>query len=203
MGDQNDREERQREIPSQEVQHREIPSHEIPISELPHQELSHPETRDSAYIALQFRIDELSRLHEFWDELAAQRRWPDRLKSELTLVVEELATNTIVHGFPENLEPMSDDRAAQPESPILRSVPSIRIAVTGLSGVTVEVTIEDDGVPFDPLGTPAPDLTLDVDDRPIGGLGVFFARQLTDDIRYERTASGGNRIVFRKTVPSS
>lgn len=57
------------------------------------------------------------------------------------------------------------------------------------------VSIEDDGSPFDPLGADPPDLTGDVDERPLGGLGVHFLRTVAADIRYERRR-GWNVLCF-------
>ncbi len=68
---------------------------------------------------------------------------------------------------------------------------------TGLdpSSVTVEVeldqdrvtvTLADDGTPFDPFGRDAPDTTLSVEERSIGGLGIHLVRQLMDQVSYQR-----------------
>ncbi len=44
----------------------------------------------------------------------------------------------------------------------------------------------DEGVPFDILSAPEPDLELDLDQRSPGGLGIFFIRQMTDRLSYRR-----------------
>ena len=51
---------------------------------------------------------------------------------------------------------------------------------------TLTIRIEDSGAPFDSLALPAPDTAAGLDDRPIGGLGVFLIRQFMDDARYAR-----------------
>lgn len=48
------------------------------------------------------------------------------------------------------------------------------------------VEISDQGEPFDVLSLPDPDVTADIMDREIGGLGVFFIRKLTNDVSYRR-----------------
>lgn len=53
----------------------------------------------------------------------------------------------------------------------------------------VVIRIIDTGIPFDPLGTPAPDTGLDLMDRPIGGLGVALIRKFMDGVTYERSAN--------------
>jgi serine/threonine-protein kinase RsbW len=56
-----------------------------------------------------------------------------------------------------------------------------------------EVRVEDDGPAFDPLAAAAPDTTLGVDERPIGGLGIELVKRLMDEVHYERT-EGRNRL---------
>ena len=62
----------------------------------------------------------------------------------------------------------------------------------------LSVTIVDDGPPFDPLGQPPPDTSLDIDDRAIGGLGIHLVRQMMDEVVYLRERDR-NRLMFRKT----
>jgi anti-sigma regulatory factor (Ser/Thr protein kinase) len=56
----------------------------------------------------------------------------------------------------------------------------------GTDGNTFELEIADRGSPFDVLSIPEPDITLDIMDREIGGLGIHFIRKLTDDVSYRR-----------------
>ena len=52
----------------------------------------------------------------------------------------------------------------------------------------VEVIVADDGPAFDPLARPAPDVTLPLEARQPGGLGIALVRSLMDGVQYERTA---------------
>ncbi len=62
--------------------------------------------------------------------------------------------------------------------------------------VTVEIT--DDGRSFDPLTeAPEPDLDSSLNERRIGGLGVFFVRSMMDDLQYRRE-QGKNHLAFTK-----
>ncbi len=98
----------------------------------------------------------------------------------LTLAVDEIATNIITHGYEES----------------------------GLSGdvvVSIErtdrnliVTLEDTGIAYDPRtrGMPtAEDLDKPLEDREIGGLGVFLALQDVDHFDYQR-CNNVNRNIF-------
>ena len=62
-----------------------------------------------------------------------------------------------------------------------------------LDGKCVNVRITDDGPQFDPFQQAAPDTTLSIEDRSIGGLGIHLVRELMDDVSYERR--NGNNVV--------
>ncbi len=45
---------------------------------------------------------------------------------------------------------------------------------------------KDEGIEYNPLEKPDPDITLPPEERPIGGLGIFMVKNLADNIRYKR-----------------
>lgn len=55
----------------------------------------------------------------------------------------------------------------------------------------------DSGIPFNPLEVKEADVNASVEDRPIGGLGIFIVRNLMDDANYERV-SGKNILTLKK-----
>jgi len=57
------------------------------------------------------------------------------------------------------------------------------------------IEIVDSGIPFDIFSVREPDLTADIDERQIGGLGIFFVKRLMDDIRYRRE-KGRNKLTL-------
>jgi anti-sigma regulatory factor (Ser/Thr protein kinase) len=61
------------------------------------------------------------------------------------------------------------------------------------------VTLTDNGPPFDPFSRAAPDTTLSVDERPIGGLGIHLVRELMDHVSYDRQ-DGHNVVVLVKNL---
>lgn len=60
------------------------------------------------------------------------------------------------------------------------------------------ILIRDHGKPFDPAAVPAPDLEANLDERPVGGLGMFLMRRLMDEVRYERLGESGNLLTLIK-----
>jgi serine/threonine-protein kinase RsbW len=62
----------------------------------------------------------------------------------------------------------------------------------------VAVEVVDDGVAFDPTAAAAPDTSLGVEERDIGGLGVHLVRTLMDDVEYRREGDR-NRLRFSRS----
>ena len=57
----------------------------------------------------------------------------------------------------------------------------------------------DEGVPFDPLAQQAPDTSLPLMDRPVGGLGIFLVKKTMDGIEYRRE-NNRNILTIRKRI---
>lgn len=64
---------------------------------------------------------------------------------------------------------------------------------------TLVFTLSDAGTPFDPTQSKEPDLSLEAEDRPIGGLGIHLIRQLMDSIEYRRE-NGRNILTLKKKL---
>jgi serine/threonine-protein kinase RsbW len=69
-----------------------------------------------------------------------------------------------------------------------------------LQGNDFVVIIRDRGKPFDPSSVPPPDLEADLDERKIGGLGIYLMGKLMDDVSYSFDAKKGNTLVMRKML---
>ena len=98
----------------------------------------------------------------------------------LLITIEELVINCIDYGY-------DDDK-----------VHTIRLGLS-IDGGNLAITVVDDGHPFDPLSMPAPDLSLPVQARPVGGLGIYLLRQLADQITYQRR-DGFNELTITKRL---
>ncbi len=105
---------------------------------------------------------------------------PQRIRSEMHLVLDEELSNKVKYAWP------------------VGGSHEIGLSMR-LDEGCLEVEITDDGRAFDPLAVQEPDLGLSVEERPIGGLGVYLVRKLTDEQRYERR-DGQNRSVLRKRL---
>ena len=63
----------------------------------------------------------------------------------------------------------------------------------------VVITFIDEGVPYDPLAKEDPDTTLSVEERQIGGLGIFMVKKSMDDVAYEYK-DGQNILAIKKLL---
>jgi serine/threonine-protein kinase RsbW len=97
-----------------------------------------------------------------------------------SLAIEELVTNCIKYGYDD-----PDDH-------------TIDIVLTVDDGA-LRIEVIDDGRPFNPLEAPAPDTSLAIMARPIGGLGIHLMRELADQTTYERR-DRTNRLVLLKRM---
>ena len=61
----------------------------------------------------------------------------------------------------------------------------------------VAITFIDKGVPYDPLAKDDPDMTLSIDDREIGGLGIYMVKKSMDEVSYEYK-DGQNVLTIKK-----
>ena len=98
----------------------------------------------------------------------------------VNLSIDEILTNTISYGY--------DDDAEH------------RIDLTfRVEGESLVVTIVDDGRPFDSSTEREPDFDATIEERALGGLGLFLVQQMMDEMTYERS-DDRNVITLRKST---
>jgi anti-sigma regulatory factor (Ser/Thr protein kinase) len=117
---------------------------------------------------LKNELTEIDRLNSRLEEMAAKGLLPEDKLFNINLALEELVTNIISYAYEDNSEH------------------TIRLKfVFTRDGVNIRLI--DDGREFDPFAeVPEPDTDAPADERPIGGLGVHFVRQMMDDYSYDR-----------------
>ncbi len=137
-------------------------------------------TADIATLELSLRNDlsELAVAAERIDGFCAANSLPSGVAFAVNLSVDELLTNTINYGY-------ADGGAHR-----------IDMTVRLEDGV-LAVELADDARPYDPTLVPYPDLDAPIGERPIGGLGVHFVRQMMDGFSYRR-ADGRNIVTLTR-----
>jgi phosphoserine phosphatase RsbU/P len=124
-----------------------------------------------------------------WDSIATLMDFTDLAERELSLsadqcyilrlVVEEIATNIVKYGY-------------EGQNGIIQ-------LICQCDNQMLTVKIRDQGKPFDPRDPPDPDLTAALDERSVGGLGIFFVREYADSLDYVHDpVSGWNELTVVK-----
>lgn len=130
---------------------------------------------DPLRYTLPAEVDRLPALTDAIDEGLAERGVPAATAALVMIALDEILSNIVLHGGGSTIE--------------------IEIN-TGVR--TIDIRVADDGRPFDPLAHPAPDTTLGLDDRKIGGLGIHLVREMMDCVEYHREDER-NLLTFNKT----
>ena len=138
-------------------------------------------------VTLKNDLGELERLGAVIQEFGKRHALlPDAI-FDLHLALDEIVTNVVSYGH--------DDHRAH----------EIVVRMTMLSAAhprRIEVEVEDDGRPFNPLTVAAPAVNRPVEGRPVGGLGIHLVRKVMDDLEYRRH-QGKNVLLMKKSIVQS
>jgi anti-sigma regulatory factor (Ser/Thr protein kinase) len=124
------------------------------------------------------RYDQLEQVCDFVTRAAQAAGLSEAAASRCQLAVDEACTNIIEHGYE------GEDRGL------------IEIVCEPLDG-ELTITIQDWAKRFDPSSVPEPKLNVSVEDMGIGGLGIYFMRQVMDAVEFSYE-NGGNKLVLIK-----
>lgn len=125
-------------------------------------------------------LESLSAFREFISDCCSRHEVPNEAAFDLKLAVDEACTNVIEHGY----------KGMDPGSIIL----SFRIEPD-----RILVSLTDFGHIFEPYSAPKPDVEAALEDRELGGLGLYLIYQTMDNIDYQ-TSEEGNTLTFTKYI---
>lgn len=122
----------------------------------------------------------VAKVNKTFVDFADTHALPKTVRRSLIVVLDELLSNTIKYGL-SGVEGgwITVEAELQPDRLLL--------------------TLIDNGKPFNPLGSAVPDVTLSVEERPIGSLGIHLVRQLMDEVNYQRR-DDNNVVVLAKLL---
>ena len=109
--------------------------------------------------------------------LFADSALPDTLLQRFALAFDEVVCNIAKYGH-------------------CRQAIMVHVSV---SDTEVCAQVIDDGIEFDPLQLPDPDTTSGLEERPVGGLGIFLVKKMMDSVVYERRDQH-NHLCFAKRI---
>ena len=118
-------------------------------------------------LTVKTQAEELARITAAVEDFGEQEDWPPDLVFRVNLALEELGMNIMNHGHDKGLHEFDITLISDDD--------------------TLTIEIVDDGRPFDPLhDAKQPDVGAAIEDRPIGGLGIYFVREMMDEMHYRR-----------------
>jgi serine/threonine-protein kinase RsbW len=123
-------------------------------------------------------LQSLAEFRSFLNSALEHQRVDPARRLEIELTLEELITNVVRYAYP-------------PESP-----GEVELGYRLEPPHELRVFLTDWGRRFNPLKRRAPELSADLDHRPLGGLGIYLARQFSDQLEY-RYADSANRVSLR------
>lgn len=124
-------------------------------------------------------LKNLLAIREFLKPLASASGLSKEATIDLITAVDEAATNIIVHGYHHAPEQTIDIRAE-------------RLA-DGL-----RVRLLDRAPAYDPTHRPPPDTSIPLEERSVGGLGVYMMQLSVDELSYRPRPGGGNVLTLVK-----
>ncbi|MDR1874769.1 MAG: ATP-binding protein [Synergistaceae bacterium] len=126
-------------------------------------------------------LDGLEDLYSFISTVLAENGVAESIVAVLEMAADEIFSNIVNYGYGEKREGAEID-----------------VFLDVKDGV-VEMVFCDNGSPFDPLAREAPDISLSLEERQIGGLGIHIVKNSVDEITYSRR-DDRNVLTLKKSV---
>lgn len=134
-------------------------------------------------ITLVADLDALAKISAFITEAAELSGLDERATWQVQLAVDEAATNVIQHAY---------DLDEPGELTLTWDYTDHRFTIT----------LRDNGRQFDPEAVPTPDITSPLEERQVGGLGIYLITRLMDEVRFDFHPQHGNVLTMVKyTTP--
>lgn len=123
---------------------------------------------------------EIRSLRNSFDVFASENLLAGSVRRDVQLALDELVTNLIDYGYSD-----TEEHTIEVELNIDEN--------------RLTIQIEDDAEAYNILERDDPDISKSIEDKPIGGLGIYLVKQLMSDVKYERT-NGKNRVTLIKKL---
>ena len=125
-------------------------------------------------------LRQIPQLEGFLEEIFGSVNVTPEISSGVNLALEEAVSNVMKYGYAPGSEGFVDIEAL-----VRRG--------------SLEFIVTDTGIPFDPTAAEMPDINLGVEERPIGGLGIYLVRTMMDKVSYRRE-DGRNILTMTKKI---
>ncbi len=126
-------------------------------------------------------VENIAEVTAFVDSELEALDCPMKVQMQIDIAIDELFGNIAHYAYHPEVGPAT-----------------VRVEVLE-NPLSVVITFIDNGVPYDPLKTEEPDITLSAEERMIGGLGIYMVKKTMDDIAYEYR-EGQNILRIKKSI---
>jgi serine/threonine-protein kinase RsbW len=133
---------------------------------------------DESWLKRKANLDDLENIRRYIREKIKAWNVDASVIYELMLAATEAMTNIILHGY-----------HGQPGL--------VEVSIKN-EGNDVAITFQDECASFDPSSASPPDITLSLEQRPLGGFGIFLMQDCMDQIIHEVLPQGGNKLTLVK-----
>ena len=140
---------------------------DITVLALQYLQDKHKDSSELSSIKIRNMISEMPKIISYFESFAHENDMPAASIRKFNIVLDELLNNIISYAF-------NDDD----EHHILVKFQ--------LKYLRLIITIEDDGIPFNPFRAEPPDIELSINERNLGGLGVHIVKNMVDEYHYIR-----------------
>jgi anti-sigma regulatory factor (Ser/Thr protein kinase) len=132
-------------------------------------------------ITVDATIENMNTVTAFVDDFLDQIACPMKSKIQINIVIDEIFGNICHYAYKD-------------------SVGTVTVRVeSGNTPKAVFLTFTDNGIPYNPLETEDPDITLSSEERKIGGLGIYLVKKNMDEMKYEYV-NQQNRLWMEKRL---
>jgi anti-sigma regulatory factor (Ser/Thr protein kinase) len=118
-------------------------------------------------IEIKNNIEEISRVCDVIKAFCDEHDISEEKYHDIVLILDEVVTNVINYAYPDGGEH------------------TFSLEIIEENG-QVDINMSDNGIAFDPLGKNDPDTESSLEEREIGGLGIFIVKQLSESVEYSR-----------------
>ncbi len=131
-------------------------------------------------VKIKNQISELAVVEERFETFCQEFKIPDMARQQVSMVLDEMLNNVVNYAYRDEDEHIIDVEFV-------------------LSGSRLVITLRDDGVPFNPFALDPPNIALSLDEREVGGLGIYLVRSAMDEYMYNRHI-GRNVVTLVKLI---
>ena len=136
---------------------------------------------ESEFVSIQNSLEQIPQVLSCFEKFASVHKLPEKIIMKMGIVFDDVLSNIIKYAYSDE-----EDHAIS--------------VYFEFHSNTLRVTVKDDGIPFNPLSTKAPDTKLPLAKRELGGIGIHLVKNLVDECYYKRKVNENILTLVKSTA---